>query len=64
VVKWRIEASAATQGPFRSLKTLPWRSFETSTSVLAAKGPYFRVQGLDASGRLLWRGTSPTVHAP
>jgi hypothetical protein len=64
VVKWRIEAGAAGQGSFTTIKTVPWQSFETSTQVLATKGPYFRVQALSANGRLLPHGTSPAVQAP
>ncbi|MGN6167144.1 MAG: arylsulfotransferase family protein [Solirubrobacteraceae bacterium] len=64
VVKWRIEARAAAQRRFTTLSTVAWRSFETSTRVLATRGPYFRVQGLDARGMVLPHGTSATVHAP
>jgi hypothetical protein len=63
VVKWRIEAVRAADGRFTRITTVPWRSFETSTRVLAAKGPYFRVQALAADGRVLAHGTSRTVHA-
>jgi hypothetical protein len=64
VVKWRIEARPASAGRFTRIGTIGWTSFETSTRVLAAKGPYFRVQALAANGRALPHGTSPTVRAP
>ena len=64
VVKWRIEARAASAGRFNTIATLRWTSFETSTRVLATKGPYFRVQALAANGRALPHGTSATVLAP
>ena len=64
VVKWRIEARAASAGRFKTIATVRWTSFETSTRVLATKGPYFRVQALAANGRALPHGTSATVHAP
>jgi hypothetical protein len=64
VVKWRIEARAAPQGRFTRITTVPWRSFETSTRVLVAKGPYFRVQALSANGRALPHGNSVEVKAP
>ncbi|MGN6167143.1 MAG: arylsulfotransferase family protein [Solirubrobacteraceae bacterium] len=63
VVKWRIEARAAALGRFRTLTTAPWKGFETSSRVLAIRGPYFRVQALDARGNVLPHGTSATVHA-
>ena len=64
VVKWHIEARAASTGRFTSIATVRWTSFETSTRVLATKGPYFRVQALAANGRALPHGTSATVRAP
>jgi hypothetical protein len=64
VVKWRIEAGPAARGPFTRIATVPWASFETSTRARIARGPYFRVQALDASGKVLPRGTSATVRAP
>ena len=63
VVRWRIEASAAANGRFTTLTTVPWKSFEISSRVPAAKGPYFRIQGLAKDGRMLAHGTSTTVHA-
>ena len=64
VVKWRIEARAAAQGHFTTITKVPWASFETSTRVLATKGPYFRVQALAKNGRVLPHGTSARVRAP
>jgi hypothetical protein len=64
VVKWRIEARATSAGRFNTIATVRWTSFETSTRVLATKGPYFRVQALAANGRALPHGTSAAVHAP
>jgi hypothetical protein len=61
VVKWRIEAGPAAQGRFTTITRVPWKGFETSTSVRASTGPYFRVQALDASGKLLPHGTSAGV---
>jgi hypothetical protein len=63
VVKWRIEAKATGQTRFKTLKTLPWRSFETSTRV-PTKYAYFRVLGLSGNGRALPHGTSAKVRAP
>jgi Arylsulfotransferase (ASST) len=63
VVKWRVEAGAAANGRFTTLTVVPWKSFETSTRVRAAKGPYFRIQGLARNGRVLPHGTSAAVRA-
>jgi hypothetical protein len=64
VVKWRIEAAPTAQGNFTTVSTVSWKSFETSRRVLATAGPYFRVQALASSGKVLPYGTSATVHAP
>jgi hypothetical protein len=64
VVKWRVQAGAAAQGPFNTIATVPWKSFETSHLVLDSTGLYFRVQALAANGHVLQHGTSATVQAP
>ena len=63
VVNWRIEAGPAAHGPFTSITMVPWKGFETSTRVLATKGPCFRVEALDASGNVLPHGTSAGARA-
>jgi hypothetical protein len=64
VTQWRVQRGPTAQGPFTTITTVPWASFETWLRVPASKGPYFRVVALDSSGNALPNGTSAAVPGP
>jgi hypothetical protein len=63
VHRWRVLGGPSTTGPFKSLKTFLWSSFETRTAI-SSPAAYFEVQALGQKGRVLPHGTSRVVGAP
>jgi hypothetical protein len=60
---WRVLGGSSNTGPFTKLKTVPWSSFEASTTVSTGDA-YFEVQALRHGRKLLPNGTSAVVAAP
>jgi len=64
VAKWRVQAGRSARGPFATVISVGWTSFETWVRVAATAGPYFRVQALDSGGNVLPNGTSVAAKGP
>jgi hypothetical protein len=65
VAKWQVLGSASASGRFSKVgSAVPWTSFQANISVPASAGPYFEVEALNASGRLIAGGTSKVVKGP